>query len=311
MGMTQRIRIASRASAMATAQVNWLMEEIARTNPAAVPEFVPITTVGDRWTGPLAEVGGKGAFTSAVAQAVLDGRADLALHCAKDMPGDEPEPDGTLCLYPRRDDVRDVLVHPAGSKLDDLPAGTRIGTSAPRRIAQLSASHPHLTIVPVRGNADTRLRLARTGDVDAVILALAGLRRLGREAEATEIIDTDRMMPALGAGQLALQIRADDHNLLDLLTLLTDVTASGAALAERTLLRALAGHCHAPIAGHATPTTDAAGDLRLEARIYTPDGSVMLAAGRTGPDPQTVGRAVAQDLIAQGANNVLACSRRS
>ncbi|WP_285548229.1 hydroxymethylbilane synthase [Streptomyces lavendulae] len=307
--MTQHIKIASRASAMATAQVNWLMGQITRTNPAAVPEFVPITTAGDRWTGPLAEVGGKGAFTSAVAQAVLDGRADLALHCAKDMPGDEPEPDGTLCLYPRRDAVHDVLVHPAGRKLDDLPAGTRIGTSAPRRIAQLSASHPHLKIVPVRGNADTRLRLAHAGDVDAVLLALAGLRRLGREAEATEIIDTDRMMPALGAGQLALQIRADDQNLLDLLTPLADAAATRAALAERTLLRALAGHCHAPIAGHAT--TGAPGDLRLAARVYSPDGSVMLVATRTGPDPQTLGDAVAQDLIAQGANNVLASSRRS
>ncbi|MEU7072989.1 hydroxymethylbilane synthase [Streptomyces narbonensis] len=309
--MTQHIRIASRASAMATAQVNWLMGQITRTNPAAVPEFVPVTTAGDRWTGPLAEVGGKGAFTSAVAQAVLDGRADIALHCAKDMPGDEPEPDGTLCLYPRRDDVHDVLVHRAGRKLDDLPAGTRIGTSAPRRIAQLSASHPHLTIVPVRGNADTRLGLVHAGDVDALILALAGLRRLGREAEATEIIDTDRMMPALGAGQLALQIRTDDQDLLDLLAPLTDAAATRAALAERTLLRALAGHCHAPIAGHATPTTDAAGDLHLAARVYSPDGSVMLAAGRTGPDPQTVGEAVAQDLIAQGANDVLASSRRS
>jgi hydroxymethylbilane synthase len=307
--MTQHIRIASRASAMATAQVNWLMEEITRTSPDAVPEFVPITTTGDSWTGPLVEVGGKGAFTSAVARAVLDGRADLALHCAKDMPGDEPEPDGTLCLYPRRDDVRDVLVHPARHKLDDLPAGTRIGTSAPRRIAQLSASHPHLTIVPVRGNADTRLRLAHSGHVDAVILALAGLRRLGRETEATEIIDTDRMMPALGAGQLALQIRTEDQGLRDLLTPLTDTAAARAALAERTLLRALAGHCHAPIAGHAT--VDAAGELHLAARVYTPDGSAMQAAARTGPDPQTLGHAVAQDLIAQGANDLLACCRRS
>ncbi|MFD8413970.1 hypothetical protein ACFV2Q_19795 [Streptomyces sp. NPDC059650] len=170
--------------------------------------------------------------------------------------------------------------------------------------------HPHLTIVPVRGNADTRLRLARIGDVDAVILALAGLRRLGREAEATEIIDTDRMMPALGAGQLALHIRADDQNLLDLVTPLADATATRAALAERTLLRALAGHCHAPIAGHAT-TTAVAGDLHLAARVYTPDGSQMLAATRTGPDPQAVGHAVAQDLIAQGANDLLASSRRS
>ncbi|MFE2271410.1 hydroxymethylbilane synthase [Streptomyces lavendulae] len=309
MGMTHHIRIASRASAMATAQVNWLMKEITRTSPDVVPEFVPITTVGDSWAGPLAEVGGKGVFTSAVARAVLDGHADIALHCAKDMPGDEPEPAGTLCLYPQRGDVHDALVDPAGRKLDDLPAGARIGTSAPRRIAQLTASHSHLTVVPVRGNADTRLDLAHAGDVDAVILARAGLRRLGREDEATEIIDTARMMPALGAGQLALQIRADDQLVLDLLAPLSDAAATRAALAERTLLRALAGHCHAPIAGHAY--TDAAGKLHLAARVYTPDGSAMLAAARTGPDPLTLGTEVAEDLIAQGANKLLASSRRS
>ncbi|MEU6242482.1 hydroxymethylbilane synthase [Streptomyces sp. NPDC047024] len=168
--------------------------------------FVPVSTVGDRWTGPLAEVGGKAVFTSAVTRAVLDGRADLALHCSKDMPGDSPEPERMMCLYPRRDDVRDVLVDPGGRRLDDLPAGTRVGTSASRRIAQLTVSHPHLALVPVRGNADTRLALARTGEtVDAVVLAGAGLRRIGREAEATEVLDAHRMMPGLGAGQLAMQ----------------------------------------------------------------------------------------------------------
>ncbi|MFI6688090.1 hydroxymethylbilane synthase [Streptomyces sp. NPDC050485] len=308
--MTQHIRIASRASVMATAQVTSLMREITRISPGVTTEFVPITTRGDRWTGPLSEVGGKGVFTSAVARAVLDGRADLALHCSKDMPGDTPEPDGLVCLYRRRDDVHDVLVHRGGRRLDDLPPGTRVGTSAPRRIAQLTASHPHLKLVPVRGNADTRLDLARAGDVvDAVILARAGLRRIGREDEATEIIDTARMMPALGAGQLALQTRTDDQHLLDLLAPLADDAATQAAIAERTLLRALAGHCHAPIAGHAT--TDEAGELYLAARVYTPDGAAMLTSARTGPDPQTVGNTVADDLIAQGANELLASSRRS
>ncbi|MER7688325.1 hydroxymethylbilane synthase [Streptomyces sp. NPDC097610] len=308
--MTQRIRIASRASVMATAQVEWLMGEIARNTPGVTPEFIPITTTGDRWAGPLADVGGKAVFTSAVTQAVLDGRADLALHCSKDMPGDEPEPDGTVCLYPRRDDVHDVLVHRDGCQLDDLSAGTRVGTSAPRRIAQLTASHPHLALVPVRGNADTRLALAQDGDVvDAVILAGAGLRRIGREAEATEILDLHRMMPALGAGQLAMQAREADQATLEILTPLTDAAATRAAIAERTLLRALAGHCHAPIAGHAL--AHASGEIRLTARVYAEDGSVVLGSDLTGHGPEKVGAAVAEDLISHGAAEVLAASRRT
>jgi len=308
--MTHRIRIASRASVMATAQVTWLMEEITRNSSGVEPEFVPVTTTGDQWKGPLAEVGGKAVFTSAVTRAVLDGRADLALHCLKDMPGDQPEPPGMVCLYPRRDDVNDVLVHPGGDKLDDLPPGTRVGTSAPRRIAQLTAAYPHLAIVPVRGNADTRLALAHAGEVvDAVILARAGLRRIGRESEATEILGADRMMPALGAGQLAMQARADDPSTLAVLTPLADASAARVAVAERTLLRSLAGHCHAPIAGHATAATS--GEVRLAGRVYAPDGSVVLASELTGTEPEAVGTAVAQDLIGQGANNLLAASRRT
>ncbi|MGW4303242.1 hydroxymethylbilane synthase [Streptomyces sp. NPDC004646] len=308
--MTQRIRIASRASAMATAQVKWLTGELERIAPGVVAEFVPVSTVGDRWGGPLAEVGGKAVFTSAVTRAVLDGQADLALHCAKDMPGDSPEPEGLVCRYPRRDDVRDVLVDPGGRRLDELPTGTRVGTSAPRRIAQLTALHPHLELVPVRGNADTRLALARAGEtVDAVVLAGAGLRRIGREVEATEVLDAYRMMPALGAGQLVMQVRETDEALLALLDPLVDADATRAAVAERTLLRALAGHCHAPIAGHAV--ADASGQVRLAARVYAPDGSVVLGAEGVGGVPEEVSRAVAEDLVGQGADEVLASSRRT
>ncbi|MEU9399725.1 hydroxymethylbilane synthase [Streptomyces sp. NPDC048242] len=226
------------------------------------------------------------------------------------MPGDSPEPEGMMCLYPRRDDVRDVLVDPGGRRLDDLPAGTRVGTSAPHRIAQLTVSQPHLALVPVRGNADTRLALARTGEtVDAVVLAGAGLRRIGREAEATEVLDAHRMMPGLGAGQLAMQTWESDEATRAVLAPLVDADATRAAVAERTLLRALAGHCHAPIAGHAV--VGASGEVRLAARVYAPDGSVVLGAERVGGLPEEVGRAAAEDLISQGANEVLAASRRT
>lgn len=163
-----------------------------------------------------------------------------------------------------------------------------MGTSAPRRIAQLSASHPHLTIVPVRGNADTRLALAYAGEVvDAVILANAGLRRIGREPGATQI---------LGAGQLDMQMQGDDAATL---APLADARATRAALAERSLLRALAGHCHAPIAGHAS--AEKSGEVHLVGRVYAADGSFMLSSELTDSTPEAVGRAVAGDLISQGA----------
>ncbi|MFC9654143.1 MULTISPECIES: hydroxymethylbilane synthase [unclassified Streptomyces] len=307
--MTQRIRIASRASVMATAQVEWLMGEIARCTPGVETEFVSVTTAGDRWAGPLSDLGGKGVFTNAVTGQVLGGHADVALHCLKDMPGDVPPPEGLVCLYPRRDDLNDVLVHPGGLKLDDLPPGTRVGTSAPRRIAQLMASHPHLSIVPIRGNADTRLDLAYSGQVDAVILANAGLRRIGRESEGTEILGAYRLMPALGAGQLAMQLREDDLATRAVLAPLVDPLATRAAVAERTLLRALEGHCHAPIAGHAL--VDESGEVRLTGRVYAPDGSVVLSSELTRSTPEAVGHAVASDLIGQGANDLLAVSRRT
>lgn len=294
---------------MARAQVDWLMGEIARCAPGVAPEFVPVSTEGDRWAGPLAELGGKGAFISAVTDRVLRGEADIALHCLKDMPADTPAPKGLTCLFPPRGDISDVLVHPGGRKLDDLPPGTRVGTSAPRRIAQLNASHPHLSIQRVRGNADTRLQLASTGQVDAVILAAAGLRRIGRESEATEILGTDRMMPALGAGQLAMEVHEDDAATLAVLAPLVDPLATRAAVAERTLLRALAGHCHAPIAGYAL--ADQSGAVRLTGRVYAPDGSVVLSSERTGTTPEAVGSEVAGDLITQGADDLLASSRRT
>lgn len=305
------IRIASRASKMATAQVERITAALATYGISA--EFVPVSTSGDRWAGDLAELGGKGAFTSEVEAHLLDGRADMALHCLKDMPGDvEPTP-GLMCFYPARDDGSDVLVSPAGLKLDDMPAGARVGTSAARRVAQLRASHPHLELVPVRGNADTRIAKAHAGEVDAVILAKCGLARIGQAHAITETLSWERLMPAIGAGQLAMQVRTDDARTVAAVALLADVEATIEAEAERALVRALQGHCHAPIAGFALgygPGSPKAGTVELEARVWSADGTRMLHAKHEGRGAETVGLVVAQSLIDQGAYELLEGSRR-
>src|SRR4051812_27954368 len=181
MAVPDLIRIVSRSSPMALAQVERVRTELTSLHPGIATEVVPVTTSGDRWMGDLAKLGGKGAFTKEVDAILLAGDADLAVHCVKDVPADRPLPAGTtFAAFLKRDDIRDALVHPGGQTLDELPAGTRIGTSSVRRSAQLAASHPHLTCVPMRGNANRRLEKLAAGDADALLLAVSGLERIGR-----------------------------------------------------------------------------------------------------------------------------------
>ncbi|MEU9373655.1 hydroxymethylbilane synthase [Streptomyces sp. NPDC048255] len=305
--MTHRIRIASRASMMAKAQVDWLRGQLAVRDRSVVTEFLPVTTEGDAWAGSLSGIGGKGAFTRAVEQSLMDGRAELALHCLKDVPGDIPIAENTTLLFPARGDVRDALVHGGGLRLDDLPDGTRIGTSGPRRAAQLRRRYPRLTPVPVRGNADTRLGLVAAGTVDAVILSYEGLRRIGRADEATQILEMNQMLPAIGAGQLVMQVRAGDTNTLAAAGRLTDTSSTTAATAERILLENLAGHCHAPIAGYASVKE---GIVNVTASVWSPDGSQVITTDASASSPQSAGWAAAHDLIGQGADALLSACRR-
>ncbi|MGK5529867.1 hydroxymethylbilane synthase [Streptomyces sp. URMC 129] len=301
------IRIVSRSSPMALAQVERVRAELAALRPEIRTEVVPVTTSGDRWTGDLAALGGKGAFTKEVDAALLAGEADLAVHCLKDVPADRPLPAGTVfAAYLERDDIRDALVHPGGLTLDQLPAGTRVGTSSVRRIAQLAASHPHLKCVPIRGNANSRLAKLDAGVIDALLLAVSGLERIGRSDRIAQVLPPEVMCPPIGAGILALQCRADDATTIAAVSGLGHGDTWREATAERMFLHVLQGHCNSPIAGYAKAEPD--GRLSLRGRVFTPDGKRVLDAHEWAGalDPEDLGTATALALKRQGAGALIA-----
>ncbi|MGV9288558.1 hydroxymethylbilane synthase [Streptomyces sp. NPDC003719] len=306
MSAPELIRVVSRDSPMALAQVERVRAELTALHPGVRTEVVPVKTTGDKWLGDLSQVEGKGAFTKEVDAALLSGEADLAVHCVKDVPADRPLPAGTVfAAFLKRDDIRDALVHPGGLTLDELPDGTRIGTSSVRRVAQLAATHPHLTCVPFRGNANRRLAKLAAGEADALLLAVSGLERIGRGDVISEVLSTETMMPPIGAGVLALQCREDDTELIDAVGALGHADTHREVTAERMFLHVLQGHCNSPIAGYAR--VDRSGELALRACVFTPDGKVRLNAhewaGRL--DPATLGTSVAVALLRQGAREVI------
>ncbi|MDT3728652.1 hydroxymethylbilane synthase [Streptomyces sp. DSM 41972] len=306
MAVPELIRIVSRDSPMALAQVERVRAELTAAHPGVHTEVVPVRTTGDKWLGDLSQVEGKGAFTKEVDAALLAGEADLAVHCVKDVPADRPLPAGTVfAAFLERDDVRDAVVHPDGLTLDELPPGTRIGTSSVRRVAQLAATHPQLRCVPLRGNANRRLAKLAEGEVDALLLAAAGLERIGRADVISEVLSPDVMLPPVGAGVLALQCREGDTGLIEAVAVLNHPDTHRETTAERMLLHVLQGHCNSPIAGLAR--VDRSGELSLRACVFTPDGKTRLNAhewaGRL--DPATLGTSVAVALLRQGAREVI------
>lgn len=306
MSAPELIRIVSRASPMALAQVERVRAELAALRPDIATETVPVTTSGDRWMGDLSQLGGKGAFTKEVDAALLAGEADLAVHCVKDIPADRPLPAGTtFAAYLRRDDIRDALIHPGGLGLDQLPAGTRIGTSSVRRTAQLAATHPHLTCVPMRGNANRRLEKLAAGDADALLLAVSGLERIGQADAITEVLSAEAMCPPIGAGILALQCREDDTDTIETVSGLNHPDTFREATAERMFLHVLQGHCNSPLAGYAR--AERSGELSLRGCVFSPDGKTILNAhewaGRL--DAATLGTSVAVALLRQGARDLI------
>ncbi|RLL67531.1 hydroxymethylbilane synthase [Streptomyces sp. Z26] len=306
MSTPELIRIVSRASPMALAQVERVRAELARLHPGIRTEVVPVTTSGDRWMGALSALGGKGAFTKEVDAALLAGEADLAVHCMKDVPADRPLPAGTLfAAYLERDDIRDALLHPDGLTLDELPPGTRIGTSSVRRIAQLAMIRPDLECVPMRGNANRRMEKMTEGEADALLLAVSGLERIGREDRISEVLSVETMCPPIGAGLLGLQCREDDEATINTVSALGDPAAWRETTAERMFLHVLQGHCNSPIAGYAKAERD--GRLSLRARVFDPEGKVVLDAHEwAGPlDPATLGTSVAVALLRQGARDLI------
>jgi hydroxymethylbilane synthase len=262
-------------------------------------ELVPIRTTGDRvQTRILAEIGGKGLFTKEIEEALLDGRIDLAVHSLKDMETRLPDGLTIACVLPR-DDPRDVLVSRSGAALMDLPQEARIGTASLRRRAQLLRQRSDLTIFPIRGNVDTRLDKLAAGEADALVLALCGLQRLGRTALATELLMPEMMLPAVGQGALAVECRAADAALRELLAPLNDPASAACVAAERAMLAALDGSCRTPIAGLATLAGDR---LILDALLLSPDGKAERRDHGEGAaaDATAIGRDVG-DRLRRGA----------
>jgi hydroxymethylbilane synthase len=243
-------------------------------------------------------------FVSALRDALLAGEIDVAVHSYKDLPT-APADGLRIAAVPAREDPRDVLVARDGLTLAELPAGARIGTGAVRRIAQLHALDRGFVPVPIRGNVDTRLGKVFSGELDAVVLALAGLARLGRADEASEIIDPELMLPAPAQGALAIECRADDPALVDQLSTVDDPGTRAAVDAERTLLATLEAGCSAPVAGLAQATGD--GQIHLRGAVFSPDGRTVLRLARTGTlaDAANLGRLLAQELLDAGADKVL------
>ena len=271
----------------------------------AAVEVVGVRTSGDRWEGELAELGGKGAFLREIDRLLVAGGVDVAVHCLKDVPGDVPLPDGTTFgAYLERDDVHDVLVFPAASALDgleDLPPAARVGTSSVRRAAQLLMVRPDLVVEKVRGNVGTRLERLDGGEFDALVLARAGLVRLGMGGRG-RVLSVDVMRPAVGAGVIGVQCRTGDPDVVGLLARLDHAGTRRCVTAERAMLRDLRGHCNSPIAGHATAD---GGALTLTGMVFTRDGARFLSARQTGEDSDDLGRSVAAELVANGARKII------
>ena len=278
-----RLRIGTRGSRLARTQTDLVCRALAAAHPdLAAPgalEVVVIRTTGDQITDrPLTELGGKGLFCKEIEAALLERRIDVAVHSTKDLP--TWLPDGlVLGAVPEREDPRDVLIARTPAAIADLPQAAVVGTASVRRMAQLLAHRPDLRVVNFRGNVDTRLRKLAAGEVDATLLALAGLRRLGI-AHAGVVLSPEEMLPAVGQGALGIECRADDAASLARLAAINHPASSACVRAERALLAALDGSCHTPIAGYAEI---AGGRLRLRALIARPDGSERLRAERVGP----------------------------
>jgi hydroxymethylbilane synthase len=268
-------------------------------------ELVGITTFGDVSRANLAQIGGTGVFVSGLRASLLAGDIDFAVHSLKDLP--VAQPDGIeMAAVPGRDDPRDALAARDGAKLADLPPGAKIGTGSPRRAAQLLLLRPDVVPVPVRGNADTRLGRVTSGEVDAVVLAYAGLARLARLDAVTQVFEPDEMLPAPGQGALAVECRSDQPGLAALLACADDAATRAATTAERSLLAALEAGCSAPVGGYAAGTDG----LRLRAVVVAADGETALraSAGAPAAEAERLGREVAAELLRRGAGRYTAVS---
>jgi hydroxymethylbilane synthase len=300
------LRLGTRGSALALAQSGQFAQALTAATGEAV-ELVEIVTDGDRSASPVQQLG-VGVFVSALREALYAKEIDFAVHSYKDLPTAAPEA-LVLAAVPQRDDCRDALITTDGRTLADLGAGSRIGTGAPRRVAQLNALGRGFEPLPLRGNVDTRLRKLAAGEFDAVILAAAGLRRLGRAAEITELLDPMTMLPAPAQGALAVECRVADTHLVELLASLDDEHTRAAVAAERSLLSTLEAGCSAPVAALAdvSENSDGGDEIYLRGAVFSLDGAFALRLSGTGTITEAieVGKQLAAELLAEGADHIL------
>jgi hydroxymethylbilane synthase len=308
--VTTTLRLGTRGSELARTQSQAVADAITAATGTPV-ELVHIVTDGDRSSAAITQLGGTGVFVAAIRRALLEGSVDLAVHSYKDLPT-AAEPGLIIAAVPARQDPRDALVARDGLTLGELPPGSTIGTGAPRRVAQLRALGLGLDIVPIRGNVDTRMGRVAAGDLDAVVLARAGLARLGRLDAITETLDPLQVLPAPAQGALAVECRTSDARTRELLGRLEDPTARACVVAERATLAALEAGCSAPVAAYAEVAEGEYGaELFLRASVTAIDGSDAVRGSVTGPLPEAaaLGRALATELLDRGAAELMAVSR--
>jgi|SRR6187399_739528 len=288
--MSNTITVATRKSALALAQCRAWLKELVSVHPGLKVVEHHVTTTGDVIVDrSLAEIGGKGLFVKEIEEAILAGDADIAVHSLKDVPP-ALMPKLVLSCFPKRADPRDVVVTQHGERFEELRAGSRVGTSSLRRMAQLKQLRPDLEYIAIRGNVDTRLRKCEEGAVDAVVLARAGLERLGLADRTTQTLSTDQCLPAVGQGALAIEQRADDAHTLALLAPLQHFETALAVHAERGVMLAVDGNCQAPVAAYAERVGN---DMRLRAMLAEPDGSKLRRTEQSRPWPASLDEAFA------------------
>ena len=301
--ISQKVRVGSRKSPLAVAQTEEVLTQLRVLFPNVQFETVAVTTSGDRnKDAPLLSIG-RGAFVKEIERALLDGEIDLAVHSAKDVPTALPE-GLTLVAVERRQDPRDVQVNRWGLPLVDLPFGARMGTSSPRRVAQLKALRPDLKVLPIRGNVGTRLEKAQSTDYDGAVLAAAGLIRLGLKDNITEYFSPDSFTPDVGQGTLAAEIRADDRQTADILAAIDHPPTRIALQTERAFLERLGGGCEVPVAAYASVEDTT---LHISAMAAIPDGRCIVRTSLTCSidDPKSSGIRIAEALLKAGASDII------
>ena len=303
MGGTRRVVIGSRSSSLSLAQTNEVVRLLLEAHPSLDIEIVPLSTRGDRnKSAPLLSME-RGMFVKEIELALLNREIDIAVHSAKDMPAVLPT-GLTIAAFTQREDARDVLVNRWDASLSDLPPGTRLGTSSPRRTAQIKAARPDIEILPIRGNVDTRISKASSEEFDGAVLAAAGIKRLGRESEISSYLSPEECVPDVGQGALAVQVRDSDSELLGVVSTIDHVPTSAAVRAERAFLTAMGGGCTMPTAAYTEVEDD---KLRILAMVATPDGSSIhrVSESYDAASPEAAGTAVSVLLLEMGASRIM------